>query len=146
MAQSTNAEAAFGTELNLCVDASGTSPGLIAGIRDLNWTVSAQIEDTSAHDIAQPWRTKIVTLRNMGPVEIMVNWAPLDPSHNPTAGLMYVFKEGLERTYTIEETDDSDTTIEFNALVANIKGSRGVAAVRTGSITFEGTGVPDFDA
>lgn len=146
MALSTLAEPAFGTELNMCVDASGTSPGLIASLRDLNWTVSVQIEDSSTHDISEPFRTKVATLVNMGPIEAMVNWVPSDPSHNGVTGVLAVCKNREERTYTIVETDSGGTTIEYNALIASIKGGRPVAGLRSGNITFEGTGVPDFDA
>lgn len=49
-----------------------------------------------------------------------------------------------ERTYQIVETDSGDTTLQFNAIVASIKQGRPLAGLRTGSVTLEGTGVPDF--
>lgn len=146
MALSTLAEPAFGTDLNLCTDANGSSPTTIASVRDINWTVSAQIEDSSTHDISAPWRTKVPTLLNFGAVEIMTNWVPTNATHGDAAGILYVFSNRLERSYEIVETDPGLTEIHFNALVASLKMGRPVAGLRSGNVTLEGTGVPDFSA
>lgn len=145
MALSTLAEPAFGTALMLCSDASATSPTEIASVKDINLTVSVQIEDSSTHDLAAAWRTKVATLLNMGPIEAMVNWVPLNATHNDATGILFVMTSRLERTYQVVETDSATTTIQYNALVASLKLGRTVAGLRSGSITFEGTGVPDFD-
>lgn len=145
MALSTLAEPAFGTSLMLCTDASATSPTEIASVKDINFTLSAQIEDSTTHDTAQPYRTKVSTLLNVGGVEAMVNWVPLNPTHNDATGILAVWAARAERTYQIVETDSATTTIQFNALVASIKMGRPVAGLRSGNVTLEGTGVPDFD-
>jgi hypothetical protein len=145
MALSTLAEPAFGTDLNLCIDANGTSPSTIASVRDINFTLSAQIEDSTTHDTASPYRTKVATLLNVGPIEAMVNWVPTDATHNGTTGILAVWQARAERTYQLVETDSGTTTYEWNAIVASIKMGRPVAGLRSGSVTWEGTGVPDFD-
>ena len=91
MSLSTLAEPAFGTDLNLCSDASATSPTTIASVRDINWTLSAQIEDSTTHDTASPYRTKVATLLNFGSVELMTNWVPTNATHGDVTGILAVW-------------------------------------------------------
>lgn len=146
MALSTTAEPAYGTLLKLCSDANGTSPTTIAEVKDVNWNLSAQVEDATTHSTATPWRVKVATLLNMGGCEFMVNWVPTAATHDDATGILYVFAQRAERTYQIVETDSGDTTIEFNAIVAAIKMGRPLAGLRSGNVTLEGTGAPDFSA
>lgn len=144
MALSTTAETAYGTLLKMCSDASATSPTTIAEVADLNWGVQAQIEDATTHSTSTPWRVKVPTLLSFGPVEFMVNWSPTAATHGDATGILAVFAARSERTYQIWETDSGTTKIQFNAVIANIKMPRGIAALRKGSITLEGTGTVDF--
>lgn len=146
MALSTNAEPAFGTALMLCTDASATSPTEIAEVKDINFTLSAQIEDASTHYLSNAYRTKVATLLNVGPVEAMVNWVPLNATHDDATGILSVYAARAERTYQIIESNAGLTKIQFNALVASIKMGRPVAGLRSGSVTWEGSGIPDFSA
>jgi hypothetical protein len=144
MSLSTTAETAFGTLLKICSDASATSPTTIAEVRDFTWGVNARVEESTSHSTATPWVTKVPTLLSFGPVEFMVNWTPTAATQNDTTGLLYVMKQRAERTYQIVETDSGTTTVQFNAVIASIKQSRPVGGLRTGSITLDGTGLPDF--
>jgi hypothetical protein len=146
MSLSTLAQPAFGTELNLCSDANGTSPTLIASVRDINFTLSTQVEESTAHDTAEPFRTYVGCLNSVGPIEAMLNYVPDNPTHDGVTGLLAVWKARAERTYTLVETDDGGTTYEWNAVIQSMKMGRPFAGLRTGSVTWQGTGVPDFDA
>lgn len=145
MPKSTNAVPAFGVQLQVCEDANGTNPITIAEVKDVNPTISAQIEDVTTHNTVAPWRTKIATLLNLGPVEFMVNFVGTDPTHDNDTGLLYIMRQREERTYRLVPSDGSPAWA-FNALVASIKGGFPVAGVRSGSVTLEGTGEPDFAA
>lgn len=146
MALSTLAEPAFGTLFNMCTDASGTSPATVAEVKDMNFTVSTQIEESTTHSTGTPWRTRVATLNDIGGVEVMVNWVPTDATHNASTGVLAVQVARAERTYQIVETDSGTTTIEFNAVIQSIKMGRPFAGLRSGNISLMGTGVPDFDA
>lgn len=146
MALSTTAEPAYGTLFNMCSDPSGGSPVTIGEVKDINFSLSSQIEDSTTHSTSIPVRTKVVTLLNVGPVEVMINWVPTDPSHNGTTGLYFVWRGREERSYQIEETDAGGTTLQWNGLISGIKQGRPVAGLRSANVSFEGTGDIDFDA
>lgn len=141
MALSTLAEAAIGTLIKMCSDANGTSPTTIAECRDIDDTLSMATEDVTPQTATDRKRRKIATLIDHQ-IEFKVNWLPTEATHGDTSGILYVFDNGLERTWQLVESDG--TIWEFNAIISNIKGGRPVAGARNASITLQGTGDIDY--
>lgn len=145
MALSTTAVPAFGAQFQMCSDANGTNPTTIAEVKDFDDGTSAQTEDSTTHSTGNRWRTHIVTLFQSGPFSMALNYVGDDPTHNSHTGLLAVFRAGEERTYRIVPSDGSEIT-EFNALINGLKRTYPVAGIRGANVTFQGTGMPDFDA
>jgi predicted secreted protein len=141
MAQ-TLATPAFGVALQLgSTDDSGTATyATIAEVSDLNFTLTAQVEDVTAHSTSNPWRTKLSTLLAMTPIEAPVHWIPTAATHNPTTGIAYVWKQRLERAYKIL-FPNSGPTWSGNAVVENLKFKFPIAGVQESSITLQGSGL-----
>lgn len=141
MAQ-TLATPAFGIAFKLgSTDDSGTAVyTTIAEVTDLNFTISAQIEDVTSHSTSNPWRTKLPTLLQMGPIEAPVNFVPAGATHNPTTGIMYVLKQRLERAYQIIFPNGGPTWYG-NAVIESAKFAYAPPSVQKSSITYQGTGL-----
>lgn len=143
MAQSTQAQPAYNTILKVCSDASGTGPTAIAEVRDLDLDLSSRVEEVTPQSSGRG-TCKIVTLTDVK-CTATLNFLPAAATHNDSAGLHYLWKNGIERTFQFCE-NDSTTIYQFNALVTNIKHSRAVAGARTAQVTFDGTGEVDLSA
>lgn len=134
----TLATPAFGIALQMA-DSSGNNFATIAEMKDFNMTLSAQIEDSSAHNASAPARTKVPTLLNFGPIEFPVNWVPTAATHNPTTGILYVWKNRQERLFRVVFPNGGPTWSGY-AVVENVKIGGPVAGLLAGSVTMQGSG------
>lgn len=140
MAQ-TLATPAFGIALKLgSTDDNNTATyTTIAEVGDLNFSISAQIEDVTSHSTANPWRTKLPTLLMMGPIEANVSFVPAAATHNPTTGFLYVLKNRLERAYQVI-FPNAGPTWYGNGVIASSKFQYATAGVGKSNLTIEGSG------
>lgn len=139
---STLAKPSFGIILEMS-DAAGTNFTPIAEVKDLNFDMTAQVEDVTSHSSGAPFRQRITTLLSFGPITFPVNWVPDDSTHNATTGLLSVWKAREERTWKLTDPDVGDL-VTFFGLVSDIKGAYSVAGVKSGSITIQASGEPTF--
>lgn len=139
MASGNLATPAFGIAFKL-YDASDANPTTIASLKDLNTTLAAQIEDTTAHDSGAPWRQRTPTLLSMGPIEAQLNWIPAGATHGNTTGLLAVWAARASRKYATVFPNSGPTWTGF-AVIGNIKLTHPTAGIQGASVTFEGDGV-----
>jgi hypothetical protein len=141
---STKARPAFKTLLQMA-DANGANFATVAEVKDINWKMTSQIDETTSHSNLVPFRTYVATLLTFGPVTFPVNWVPLDETHDGTTGLLFVWKNRQERKWRL--IDPEGTPIyEFSALIASIDGGAPVAGIKHASISLTSSGEPDFEA
>lgn len=135
---STLATPAFGIALQMA-DVAGTNFTTIAEVKDVNMTLSAQIEDGTSHSSGTPWRVKVPTLLNAGPIEFPVNWVPTAATHNPTTGILYVWKNRQERLFRLVFPNGGPTWQGY-AVIENVKLGGPTAGLLGASVTLQGSG------
>lgn len=139
---STNAKPSFGTLLKMS-DASGSNHATVAEVGDINFDFTAQVEDVTSHSTSVPWRTKITTLLQAGPITFPINFVPGSSTHGGTTGLFYVYKNRQERNWMLYDPDVGEL-FRIDGFVSDIKITASVAGVKKGSVTIQGSGQPTW--
>lgn len=139
MASGNLATPAFGIAFKL-YDNADANPTTVASLKDINTTLSAQIEDTTTHDSGAPWRQKTATLLNMGPITVMLNWIPTGATHGYVTGLLAVWAARASRKYAALFPSSGPTWSGF-AVIQTIALTHPTAGIQGASVTFDGDGV-----
>lgn len=139
---STLATASFGINFKLgsSDDHGSATHTTVAEVGDLNFSLEAQIEDVTSHSSSDRWRRVLPTLLSMSPIEMQLNWVPATATHNPITGLLYVWRQGLERSSEIVFPQLSPTWYG-NMVVQSFKYSYSTPGVQRATCAVRGSGL-----
>lgn len=124
-------------------DAAGTVFTTIARITDLSLpSLSADSVESTSHDSANFTREFEPGLIDPGEISFTILFDPAETTHGLTAGLPYLMKNRLKRSFQILYTDAGDTIWTFTAFVTGFEGQAPIDDNVTADVTLKITGFP----
>lgn len=139
--------AAEGTLLQIGSGASPEAWTTIANVGDISGPAfDSTVVDITSHSSQAPFRQKIVTLLDIGPVTFKCFWVPQNDTHRNAitgaiGGIRYNYINRLKQEYRLRYTDGTSSD-SFYAYVTKLGNTAPVAGVYEMAVTFTGTGTP----
>jgi len=137
--------AAEGTLLQ--VDIGGGSAPVwttIANVGDITGPAYTSTEvDVTSHSSQAPFRRRIITLLDIGPVSFKCFWVPQNPTHSSTVvgAIRWAYENRIKQVYRLLYTDGVSFD-EFNAYVKDLNSTAAVAGVYEMKVTLSATDYP----
>lgn len=145
-AYSSKAQSAFGTLLKLGNGATPEEFITVAEIKTLQgFTMSADSLETTVHNTPTPWRRFVPGLSDGGELTLDINFAPQDPTHNFSSGLLSDFVNRIVRNVQVVFPDAQNTTWTAPAFITSFQPSADPAGLLMASVTYKIAGPPELE-
>lgn len=106
--------------------------------------MSANIVDVTHMLSTGAWREKLTTLRDAGEITFGCNFVPTEATHGDSAGLIYLFKKSIVRTWKIIFADTGLSEWEFDAVISGLEFNDPLESVWEVNVTLALSGEPTF--
>jgi len=141
-----NAKLAIGTKVYMANDGSGAGKVLVGEVTSISGpTMSSDLIDVTSQESTGGFREKIIGLTDPGELSFDIFFNQNLPSHDETAGLLYVFVNKLSKYWQLE-LPASMGVWQFQGIVNGFELDASVDDALKASVTIAISGLPSFAA